>query len=199
MRWSVISREHSSSPEVFLGLLFCQKSECSAKGCRLAYLGWGEGFHLGGTTKAGDQTRSQPDTWRPQHQRRSEGPSAKSERALGGRVNSRGQQKARHRIEEDSSSNPASAHPTMGGLSYTGEQPKDQHRLEVTLQTYPHAISEVSTEEGTSERLAFVQKQIKYPKKMFNWKKLVIYISNQTFPSTYCYLANLWPFEGKIH
>ena len=73
-------------------------------------------------------------------------------------MNSRGQQKARHRIEEDSSSNPASAHPTMGGLSYTGEQPKDQHGLEVTLQTYPHAISEVSMEEGTSERLSICSK-----------------------------------------
>lgn len=158
MRWSVISGEHSSSPEAFLGLLFCQKSECSAKGCRLAYLGWNEGFHLGGTTKAGDQTHSQPDTRRPQHQRGSEGPSARRGRALGDRVNSRGQQKARHRIEEDSSSNPASAHPTMGGLSYTGEQPKDQHGLEVTLQTYPHAISEVSMEEGTSERLSICSK-----------------------------------------
>lgn len=102
MRGEVSLAESTLVPQKsFLGLLFCQKPECSAKGCRLAYLEWGEGFHLAGATKAGDQTHSWPDTWRPQHQRGSEGQSARRGRPLGGRVNSRGQQNARHRIEEE--------------------------------------------------------------------------------------------------
>lgn len=159
MRGEVSLAESTLVPQKpFLGLLFCQKSECSAKWCRLAYLGWGKGFHLTRTSKAEDQTHSQPDTWRPQISE-DQGASQEGEGHphRGAEWTSEASRMPGPELRR-STSNPASAHPTTGELSYPREQPKDQHRPEVTLQTQPHAISEVSMEEGTSERVSICPK-----------------------------------------
>lgn len=57
-------QQSTLSPQDSSKLLFCQNSECSAKGCRLADLGRDRGFYVAGTTTAGDQIPSQPHTWK---------------------------------------------------------------------------------------------------------------------------------------
>lgn len=57
----------------------CQTSECSAKGCRLAYLGLGKGFQVAGANKYLEATAS----------RSIRGPVSKERETTGGRVNIR--------------------------------------------------------------------------------------------------------------
>lgn len=79
MRGKVSLAESTLVPQNPFWLLFCQTSECSAKGCRLAYLGLGKGFQVAGANKYLEATAS----------RSTRGPVSKERETTGGRVNIR--------------------------------------------------------------------------------------------------------------